>query len=124
MFCSGPKWLIYQECSFIQRSIYVEYTVVYWISKFVETAIFLRLNSPSDSSVIGIYVHGLCQPYIESYWTLYIRVAQTTQGRFCRRKFRTFVQENQAKKVFYKASMIFQHIAPCSLLTEVFVNYV
>ena len=29
MFCSGPKWLIYQECSFIQRSIYVECTVLH-----------------------------------------------------------------------------------------------
>ena len=29
MFRSGPKWLIYQECSFIQRSIYVECTVLY-----------------------------------------------------------------------------------------------
>ena len=34
MFRSGPKWLIYQECSFIQRSIYVECTVLYYVQIF------------------------------------------------------------------------------------------
>ena len=31
MFRSGTKWFIYQECSFIQRSIYVECTVYIYI---------------------------------------------------------------------------------------------
>ena len=30
MFRSGTKWFIYQECSFIQRFIYVECTVYYY----------------------------------------------------------------------------------------------
>ena len=35
IFRSGTKWFIYQECSFIQRSIYVECTVYIYIYTMV-----------------------------------------------------------------------------------------